>query len=271
MRLQLTTALLAIGLLSTEISAAQSATADAVAPADPRVLSGVWSGFPRGMGAGPAGTPAAGPPPDGMASGAGGPGGPNGPNGPNGMGAGPNVGILPVIKPEYAAQFAQNVPAPNQGELPNDDASRLCIPDAFFGSGGRYPTLIIQTAKQVTIINEENHRTRRIYLDRQHPKNLVPSYAGHSVGRWEGNTLVVNTIGLLNREGGVTPPGYYVEERFTRKNNGQQLEWIISFHSDAYATPGSKTITYNWRPDLHIQEQVCEEFSDNFNDSYKFK
>ncbi|MGC3980620.1 MAG: hypothetical protein QM808_05105 [Steroidobacteraceae bacterium] len=220
-------------------------------PMNPRVLSGIWTTSPaRTAASGAVGGMAANP----------------------GMGAGGGrQGNVPVIKPEYLAQFPQGTLAPNQGELPNADAARLCVPDAFFGTGGGYPTLIIQTRQQVTIVNEENHRTRRIYLDRQHPKRLIPSYAGHSIGHWDGNTLVVNTVGLLNREGGVTPPGYYVEERFTRKNDGQQLEWLINFHSDAYVTPGSKTVTYNWRPDLHIQEQVCEEFSDNFNENYTFK
>jgi hypothetical protein len=176
--------------------------------------------------------------------------------------------VAPVIKPEFVAQIPQGTLAPNQAVLRNDDTSTLCVPDGYFGSGGGYPNLIIQTAQQITIINEENHRHRRIYLDRVHPRNLQPSYAGHSIGHWEGDTLVVNTVALRERDGVKNPPDYSITEHFRKINDGKQLEYSIAFNSSAYAKPGTSSTTWTYRPDLRLQEQVCEEFPDNFNESY---
>lgn len=180
--------------------------------------------------------------------------------------------VAPVIKKEYLGQISQGSEAPGQAALFNKNAATLCIPDGYFGTGGGYPTLIMQTANQVTMVNEENHRFRRIYLDGRQPKNITPSYAGFSVGHWEGDALVVKTDHFKQRVDSVTlPPGFYITEQFRRINNGRVMEYSVRFHSDAYEKPGERIVTWNWRPDLHIQEQVCEEASDNFNEGYKFK
>ncbi|MGC3980305.1 MAG: hypothetical protein QM808_03510 [Steroidobacteraceae bacterium] len=241
-----------------------------------------------------------GPPPNGAAPegmGAGGPGGAGGPAG-GGMGGGtgkeapasfvapsdPHVlnGVWtgrqritdtpPVIKQQFLSTIKQGSQAPGQAALANKDASTLCIPDGYFGTGGGYPNLIMQTASQVTLMNEENHRFRRIYLDGRQPKNIAPSYSGFSLGHWEGDALVVKTDHFKQRVDSVTlPPSFYITEQFRRINNGRVMEYTVRFHSDAYEKPGEKIVTWNWRPDLHIQEQVCEENSDNFNEGYKFK
>lgn len=178
----------------------------------------------------------------------------------------------PVIKQAYLSQIQQGSEAPGQAALYNKDAATLCIPDGYFGTGGGYPSLIIQTANQITLMNEENHRFRRIYLDGRKPKNIALSYAGFSQGHWEGDTLVVKTDHFKQRVDSVTlPPGFFIVEHFHRINNGRVMEYAVQFNSDAYEKPGERTVTWNWRPDIHIQEQVCEENSDNFNEGYKFK
>ncbi|MFT3905668.1 MAG: hypothetical protein QM718_05130 [Steroidobacteraceae bacterium] len=259
---------------------AESAAALPKPPADAHDLSGIWTWMPIGSGAGPGGAP---PPRQGVnandAQSPTGPGGPGGPGSAGGPGAGsgarrPGGGpsgrssTPPTIKPQYLAQYPAGTLAPNQGALKNDDAAMLCVPDGYFGSGGGYPTAIAQTARQITVINEENHRVRRIYLDRAHPKQLTPSYAGHSIGHWEGNALVVETVGLRGRYGVPNPPGYRIVERYEKTDGGSKLRYTVSFYSDAYQQPGVNTLTFFWRPDLHIQEEVCEEFSGNFDAGY---
>lgn len=175
----------------------------------------------------------------------------------------------PVVKAAYQDRFKPGQLAPHQGPLRNNDASMLCVPDIFTGTGGGYPTLIMQTRNQITLVNEENHRFRRIYLDRPHPRRLTPSYAGHSVGHWEGDALVVDTVGLRERDGVVHPPGFRIVERLQKQSDGRTLHYTVSFHSDAYETPGvNDTVTWYLRPELHIQESACEEFPDNFNEDY---
>jgi hypothetical protein len=68
-----------------------------------------------------------------------------------------------------------------------------------------YPVEILQTSGQITIITEAFSEVRRVYLDQpQIPLDQIPpGYYGHSVGRWENDTLVVETAGIKT-----TVPGY---------------------------------------------------------------
>jgi hypothetical protein len=250
-------------LTSGELPAAEGGAGLVGGPpsADPHRLAGVWSSGPmgaRGPGA-PAPTRAGG---DNTSSTAPAPAGPR-----PGVAAG-RSSTPPVVKAAFQDRFKPGQMAPNQGPLRNNDAAMLCVPDGFFGTGGGYPTLIMQTDNQITIVNEENHRFRRIYLDRRHPRGVRPSYAGHSVGRWDGDTLVVETVALRERDGAVHPPGYRIIEQFQKQDGGRSLRYTVGFLSDAYDMPGVNTSTWYYRPDLRIQEAVCEEFSDNFNAEY---
>src|SRR4051812_32781132 len=65
---------------------------------------------------------------------------------------------------------------------------------AIWGSGG--PFFYIQSPKDVLIVNQGEHNARHIYMNVPHSKNLKPSYYGESVGHYEGDTLVIDTIGM---------------------------------------------------------------------------
>ena len=83
---------------------------------------------------------------------------------------------------------------------------------------------IIQTPRRVLIIYEQDHNVRQIWMDgRGHPpkEELEPSWMGHSIGRWEGDTLVVDTVGLRNEPwldggGNVSSKQLQMEERYQR-------------------------------------------------------
>lgn len=214
-------------------SQSKETPADAVPPADPRDLSGMWSARGRLPG-----TPA-------------------------------------VIKPEFQAQYGGaerrggGPPGPGaQNQAGNSDTSQLCIPSAFFGAGAGYPTLIIQTAGQLTTINEENHRTHMIYIGREFPKPLQPTYSGYGVAHWEGDTLVAETRAIKPRRGTSQLPDYRVVERFRKTDGGRVLEWTVEAYSSVYQQPAISITTHNWRPDLRIQEEICEEFSTHYKEGY---
>ena len=82
------------------------------------------------------------------------------------------------------------------------DKSGLCLPEGMPLIITRvYPIEVHQTAKMITIIYEYENNVRWIYMDgRPHPKpdDIIPTYMGHSIGHWEGDTLVVDTIGMNN-------------------------------------------------------------------------
>ena len=63
-----------------------------------------------------------------------------------------------------------------------------------------YPFEIFQRDNRVDLLHEYQHIVRRIWTDgRQHPKGLDSTWMGHSIGRYEGETLVVDTVGLNSR------------------------------------------------------------------------
>ena len=76
----------------------------------------------------------------------------------------------------------------------------LCVPYGMpsMMSVAVYPVEIIQAPKQITIVAEAFSEVRRVYTDRPQMKidEVPPGYYGRSVGRWEGDTLVVDTVGI---------------------------------------------------------------------------
>jgi len=124
-----------------------------------------------------------------------------------GRGADPSLGAAqagaPVLKAPYAKPYeerrAAQQAATQRGE-PGPTNGMLCVPYGVptMMSVAVYPVEFIQTPKQVTIISEAFSEVRRIYLDKPPSKidEVPPGYYGRSVGRWEGDTLVVETVGI---------------------------------------------------------------------------
>jgi hypothetical protein len=130
-----------------------------------------------------------------------------------GRGADPKVAPPPagpiVLKPEYAktyqAEQAAAAAAAKRGE-PVASASMNCVPYGMprMMSVASYPIEILETAGQITIIAEAFSEVRRVFMDQpQLPIDEVPpGFYGHSVGRWEGDTLVIDTVGIRESLGG---------------------------------------------------------------------
>jgi hypothetical protein len=107
---------------------------------------------------------------------------------------------------------------------------------------------------------------RQIFTDgRELPKDPNPSWVGYSVGHWEGDTLVVHTIGYNDR-GWLDGPGPYprtealhVVERYRRPDFGHlELQMTID-DPKAYTKPWSITVAKQLLPDTEILEYVCAE------------
>jgi hypothetical protein len=105
------------------------------------------------------------------------------------------------------------------------------------------PIYFIQTPKQVNLIWMQDHQVRRVYLDVPHSGSIRPSWYGESVGHYENDALVVDTLGLSTRtfvDNYLTPhtDGLHVIERFHLANEGKTLE--VNVHVEdpgAFATP----------------------------------
>jgi hypothetical protein len=90
----------------------------------------------------------------------------------------------------------------------------------------REAIVILESPEEVTILFEMPRMVRRIRMNAEHPADLEPSYVGDSVGRWEGGTLVVDTIGYngygeLDARGQPTSPRLHTVERFTPTADGK--------------------------------------------------
>ena len=147
---------------------------EAQTPANPPDLTGVWGVYRGGRG-GRGGDPKLAP----------------GPPGP--------LLLKPEYKKPYDEKRAREADFNKRGEQLATEGSQ-CIPYGVptMMSVAIYPVEFIQTPKQVTIISEAFSEVRRVYMNKPQEKleDVAPGYYGRSVGHWEGDTLVVDTIGL---------------------------------------------------------------------------
>ena len=108
----------------------------------------------------------------------------------------------PRLKEPYATQWKQRVARREtalKAGTPLADRSTLCLPEGMpLIMGAIFPIQILQNPGQVTVLAEFLTQTRRIHLDKAMPPldDIPPYYYGYSVGRWEGDTLVVTTAGI---------------------------------------------------------------------------
>ena len=122
----------------------------------------------------------------------------------------------------------------------------------------------IQRVYILTVSNAMSYRT--IYMDgREHPQEILrPSYLGHSIGHWEGDTLVVDTVGFserswTNRDGLPTTDKLHLIERFTRTSlNDMDYTFTID-DPGAYTAPWTTGFGLEWNPDIEVFEYICQE------------
>jgi hypothetical protein len=109
------------------------------------------------------------------------------------------------------------------------------------------------------------HTWRVIYMDgRPHPKDFDPSFAGHSAGHWEGDSLVVDTVGFnekfwLTREGIPLTQNLHLTERFTRTDYDDLKYEATLDDPGAYSAPWTGGWWIRWQPNGELYEYVCQD------------
>ena len=179
------------------------------------------------------------------------------------------TGRVPNQTPLGKAERDKRVAAEKEGR-PLADASAYCWPHGTPRvMNSPYPIQIIQTKGKTTIVHEVAHNIRHIYMDQQHPANVPTSFMGDSVGKWEGDTLVIDTVGTdprtwIDEVGLIHGKQLHTVERIRKIEDGKALENLIRIEDpEYYAEPWYARITYAWRPDLRIAEYSCEENNRN--------
>jgi hypothetical protein len=140
------------------------------------------------------------------------------------------------------------------------------IPNMFLPGN---PLLVVQGAKEVLMIKQGGQEVRHIYLDVPHSASLKPSWYGESVGHYEGDTLVVDTIGqnaMTVVDAFRTPhtEKLHVAERWHLIDGGKTLEVQFTIDDpDSFEKPWSTYLRYRRGTELPYLEDICAE--NNFN------
>ena len=168
------------------------------------------------------------------------------------------LGHQPPFTPYGAERFAK------EDEI--DDPLTKCLPigPARGIQAGIMPFQIVQTPTVLTILFENQRTFRIIYTDgRSHPKDLDPTWFGDSIGKWEGDTLVVDTVGLddrtwLDTAGHEHSDQLHLVERFQKLDNNR-IQWTVTFEDPKFFTePWSVTLPVT-RQNTEIMSYSCEE------------
>ena len=115
----------------------------------------------------------------------------------------------------------------------------------------REKIVVLESAGETTILFEMPRMVRRIRMNASHPQALEPGYVGDSVGHWEGNTLVVDTLGFngyaeLDARGQPTSPRLHTIERFTPSADGGSIDIETTIEDPDYYTQPF-TIQRSWK------------------------
>jgi hypothetical protein len=194
---------------------------------------------------------------------------------PMGAGRGVDPKIAPpaptpiALKPEYAkpydARRAADAEATKRGQ-PTATPAVLCLPYGMprMMTVASYPIEILQTPGQVTIVTEAFSEVRRVFLDQpQLPIDEVPpGYYGHSVGRWDGDALVVDTVGIKE-----SVPSYNMLPHSDRMRITERIRLVTPdvLHDQitiddpvVLEKPFTYTLGYRRLPNYKMVEFVCE-------------
>jgi len=165
--------------------------------------------------------------------------------------------------------YAMNQMGLKDGSI-TDAARKFCVPDGIPRvMASPYPFEIIQAPPgQITMVHELNHQIRVIAMDKPLPSynELVPYpfYNGHSVGHFEGDTLVIQTAGFnektfLDATGAPHDDMLITTER-VRKVSPTQLEDVVTIHDPTYYTRDFQTrFVYALRNNVRLEDYVCGE------------
>lgn len=140
------------------------------------------------------------------------------------------------------------------------------VPDAMMVRSG--PWKIVQTPRVTLILFEEMNHYRQVFTDgRSVPKDPNPAWFGYSVGKWDGDTFVVDTTGF-NDQTWLDDPGHphtdamHVTERFRRPDFGHLEIGITIDDVKAYTKPWTVTARFDLLPDTELIENICENEKD---------
>jgi len=139
---------------------------------------------------------------------------------------------------------------------PSGIPEKLNIPDGL---------KLVQTPDLMIFMHESRTIYRQVFTDgRPLPKDPQPAWMGYSVGKWDGDTFIVETIGQngktwLDMRGLPGTEALKVTERYTRPTMGRIYIDVTIDDPKAYTKPWNVRLSWNLQPDIELIESICEE------------
>jgi len=174
----------------------------------------------------------------------------------------------PPLNAAGKAAYEMNQAGLKDGSLV-DKARRVCVPDGVPRVlATPYPFEVFQVPEgQVTFLYEMNHQVRVIVMDKPlpPPQSMIvdPKYNGHSVGHWDGDTLVVESAGFNDRTF-LDASGLPHSDEMTTveriRKVGNQLEDVITIHDpQMYERDWQARFVYDERNDVRLEDYACND------------
>jgi hypothetical protein len=171
---------------------------------------------------------------------------------PRGLKAGDKVIMLPWAEALMKTRLSKEDPEAN------------CLP-AGIPRGSPYPWRMVQTPTHYFLLFEGNiHSYRQIFMNAKHPEDPDPTWFGHSVGHWEGNTLLVDTVGFNDKfwfdyKGHPHTEKLHTIERYTRTDEGHMAIEVTIDDPGTYTQPFTTVGRATLMPGAEILEYICQE------------
>jgi hypothetical protein len=156
----------------------------------------------------------------------------------------------------------------------NGDYTGVCLPFGLMRSmNSPDPIQIMQSPKYVALLYEQNTWFHVIPIGTQHHKEWSPTWFGDSVGNWEGDTFVVDTVNFNGRTrldtiGHPHSDALHVTERFTRTDAKHIAYEVTIDDPKTFTKPWTNKRIFTLRPDWEIMEYSCEENNKDFLDGH---
>jgi hypothetical protein len=165
------------------------------------------------------------------------------------------------IRPAAAALFLQRTKT-----FTNESPLSHCLPEGMpLVEMAPAPYKIVQTPGLIFLLYERDTTFRQVYTDgRKLPNDPQPSWLGYSVGKWEGDTLVVDTIGFndrgwLDARGHTHSEALHLTERFHRLDFGDMEVQLTIDDAQTYSRPFTVKLKQRLFPDSDLLESFCAE------------
>lgn len=172
-----------------------------------------------------------------------------------------------LMKSPYRERYEARLRQELAGESAGDPTAQCFPPGMPRMMNMTYGMEILQTPKVIAITSEWGPATRRLWLDgRAHPPadELDLTYAGDSVAHWDGDVLVVDTVGLrteayMNQSGMTHSDKLHLVERISSPAPGELVDDMEVSDPEVFTAPWKLVRRYHYRADLSLKEYVCQD------------